>query len=85
MKITVVINTDNQAFDTCHPAFYRIDREEMKYAIEQVGKAVDELIVTNWDYPCQILDSNGNTVGYVEIESEKLLGNGRADILEEEE
>jgi len=85
MKITVEINTDNQAFETCDPAFYRIDREEMKYAIEQVGKAVDELIATNWDYPNGIRDSNGNWVGYVKIESEKLLGSGRAEILEEEE
>jgi len=72
VKIFININTDNQAFDTGDPAFGKINRGEIKNAMEQVKESVDQLLKTNWDYPNTIRDSNGNIVGTIQIHSKKI-------------
>jgi hypothetical protein len=71
MKITINFNTDNQAFES-NDSFEKINIKEVQNVVDQAKREVTSLIQSGWDYNVRINDSNGNAVGYLKIESEKL-------------
>lgn len=71
MKITINFNTDNQAFEGSSE-FEKINLEEVQNVVDQAKRSVTRLIESNWDYSNTVRDTNGNIVGYLKIESEKI-------------
>jgi len=71
MKITIDFNTDNQAFES-NDSFEKINIKEVQTVVDQVKREVTSLIQSNYDYNPRINDSNGNMIGYLKIESEKI-------------
>ena len=71
MKITIDFNTDNQAFES-NDSFEKINIKEVQSVMDQVKREVTYLIQTNFDYTTRINDSNGNMIGHLKIESEKI-------------
>lgn len=71
MKITIDFNTDNQAFES-NDSFEKINIKEVQSVVDQAKREVTSLIQSGWDYSTRINDSNGNMIGSLKIESEKL-------------
>ena len=71
MKITIDFNTDNQAFES-KDSFEKINIKEVQSVVDQAKREVTSLIQSGWDYSTRINDSNGNMIGSLKIESEKL-------------
>ena len=73
MKITIKLNTDNDAFNTPNQN-YKINPKTMLDAMEQVKNSVMELVNTEWEYTNRVLDNKGNYLGSIEIKCNKILG-----------
>jgi len=73
MKITIKLNTDNDAFNTPNQN-YKINPSEIMRCMDKAKDSVMELVNTEWNYTNRILDTNGNYVGSIEIKCNKILG-----------
>lgn len=71
MKITLEFNTDNDAFYS-NETDSRINPHEVNKVLEQAKRQVNTLIETNYDYNRGVRDRNGNYVGTITIQSEKI-------------
>ena len=73
MKITIAFNTNLEVFDVDQDSYEKINIKEVQGIINHVKNEVTSLIQSNYDYNVRLNDSNGNPVGYLKIESKKIL------------